>query len=101
MMAEPKWSTAPWHVGKPLTRLSDLGPIETSVVVDDTLDHVCHILKNGPANARLIAAGPELYVAASAARERMGSLCRAYPDDGWSKLVLRALDAALAKARGE
>ena len=36
-----------------------------------------------------------LRIAANAAVERLESICKAYPDDGWSALVLAALRGAL------
>jgi hypothetical protein len=87
-MTESKWTAGPWRVGRPL----DLGSVEISTVVDDTLNLLCHVDINGPANARLIAAAPELY-------EALDAMVFAHE-------VIRPMNfdrarAALAKARGE
>ncbi len=93
-MSEPKWTPGPWT--------TDLGPNESAEICmapDGELIADCYLMTtgngSGHANARLIAAAPELYEALQAF---VNWRYAEDPDDG---SVTDAAYAALAKARGE
>ena len=92
-----KHTKGPWQVN---TRQVGFAK-ETSVWTEHS-DPIAHIatVTNGPANADLIAAAPELYDALDRALWLLRAICGTsgeYPDE---REIIAAGTAALAKARG-
>lgn len=67
-------------------------------VADCSCNHTCRAADEAQANARLIAAAPDLLEAASAL---LADVRRRYPGEELRCPFMRALDAAMTKATGE
>ena len=97
-MSAPKWTPGPWGVGVPNDKTyADIGIHSSEWVIADMCKDVCKLTVNQRANARLIAAAPDLYEALVLAEDRIES--ERSPGE-WDPL-LREIRAAIAKARGE
>ena len=111
-MSKPKFTPGPWFIREGFSMgelevfpdipgLRDhptISPSEIARVVecgDDYADDDSVTTSTTRANARLIAAAPDLYAALELARERMGG---ASPG---MKAMIAQTDTALSKARGE
>ncbi len=100
MLTKPKRTPGPWTIPTPSMGFSAIhGPngelifgLAAGSAEEKRPDDVCD------ANARLIAAAPELYEAAARALEEM---CRTTAPRTSFTDAVDALDAALSKARGE
>jgi hypothetical protein len=98
-MSETRWTPGPWRAV-----LEDYGMAysEAYVNIDDGWSKIASVWcsnKGYEANARLIAAAPELFGALNAARSQLKTL--GTPDDPVNNHIIGMCDAALAKARGE
>jgi len=104
-MAEPKWTPGPWQV------CNTYHAVHGERVRNIALCGNAHIPQgNGrilvpddeaKANAHLIAAAPDLYVACEAALEHLLYLRRMVRGPRVSDKTIELLEAALRKARGE
>ena len=96
-MAEPKWTPGPWRIeGK-------IEDGEVSIVNRDAPDEVPRDIctaHSGEANARLIAAVPEMDDALGEADECLSELVQGRPES-YANAVLFNIRKVRAKARGE
>ena len=94
-MTERKWTPGPWEADG------------CFIDANRCMEQVCNTLSsvNGRnfADARLIAAAPDLYEALESAEESIATFMgvHGYPMDSGAGDILRQVSAALAKARGE
>jgi hypothetical protein len=98
-MTEPKWTPGPWRVGENVGNgIPICAPFYPLAHVEGSVIHryCTAAAEEEKANARLIAAAPELY-------EVLADFVKTYDEPGTINIVafIPALRAALAKARGE
>lgn len=92
-MADPRWTPGPWYIRERtggFTIWSDHGAVTST-----TITPLSSRRAEGEANARLVAAAPDLYEALEMVRDANES------DPHIPPSALAKIHAALAKARGE
>ena len=111
-MAEPKWTPGPWEIKPTLdgdAMILGTNGDKSEYVGTVTLRQIAcpfpaleeWIKEKRMANARLIAAAPDLYEACEAALEHLLYLRRMVRGPRVSGKTIELLEAALRKARGE
>lgn len=102
MADKTKWTPGPWCVARDGNAQANVYGADGFWVA--LLPHQCitSIEEQQEHHAALIAAAPDLYEALEDARRYVsGAYECAFPDEQENERVLDAVDAALAKARGE
>jgi len=95
-MTEPKFTPGPWNV-----KFHIVDDMTFCVVEDESRKAICEVFSHEPnwedeqeANARLLAAAPEMY-------EMLASIRRTLKYMGYLPYLVKDIDLILRKARGE